>query len=44
VIIIKLWFSTASHPTTTSSFLEEMVRRVPLSQPNCLLYSSRSYE
>jgi len=30
VIIIKLWFSAASHPTTTSSFLEQMVRCVLL--------------
>jgi len=30
VIINNLWFSAASHPTTTSSFLEQMVRCVLL--------------
>jgi len=34
----------ASHPTTTSSFLEQMVRCVPLSQSDYLPYSSRNYE
>ena len=30
MIIINLWFSMICHPTTTSSFLEQMVRCVPL--------------